>query len=415
MKRLLLIALVAISSLSLQAKNKKNSAPQVSDREFWCNTLYKMSAPVLSNMAEGKLQENFNLEVSPTWDGRNSKVAYMECFGRLMCGLAPWLSLPDDNSKEGQMRAELRAWALRSYANAVDPDSPDYLLWRQEGQTLVDAAFLAESFIRAWDALWEPLDATTKERYINEFQLIRRVDPVYSNWLLFSSTIESFLAKAGASFDLYRINSTVRKMEEWYVGDGWYSDGPGFAANYYNSYVIHPMYIETLKTCIEAGVRGSVNYKSFYDRALPRMQKLSITLERFISPEGTFPVFGRSIPYRTAAMQPLAMLAWYDQLPEDLSRGQVRAALTAVMHRMWDGDQNFDKDGYLTIGFNGSQPGTADVYTNNGSLYLTTTSFLPLGLPADHPFWTEPAQPWTQVKAWGGEAFPKDHVWNDKK
>ena len=153
-----------------------------------------MAYPVLSNLAKGELQKNMLVEVSPTWDGRDKRVAYMECFGRLMAGIAPWLSLPDDNTDEGKMRRELRELALKSYAQAVDPDSPDYLLWRNEGQPLVDAAYVAESFLRAYAALWVPLDETTKQRYITEFTQMRRIDPPYTNWLLFSSTIESFLA-----------------------------------------------------------------------------------------------------------------------------------------------------------------------------------------------------------------------------
>ena len=39
------------------------------------------------------------------------------------------------------------------------------------------------------------------------------------------------------------INSALRKVEEWYVGDGWYSDGPSFGFDYYNGYVLHPMYV----------------------------------------------------------------------------------------------------------------------------------------------------------------------------
>ena len=388
-------------------------APKNQDRAYWCDLAYKMAAPVLSNMAKGELQKNMIVEVSPNWDGRNIKVTYMEAFGRLMAGIAPWLSLPDDNTEEGNMRKQLREWALKSYANAVDPQSPDYLLWRAEGQPLVDAAYVAESFLRAFDQLWMPLDEQTKQRYIEEFTLIRRVDPPYTNWLLFSSTIESFLAKAGAKYDAYRVNSAIRKVEEWYTGDGWYADGPSFAFDYYSSYVFHPMYLETLQAMKDAKAYTRIHYSKYYDRALKRAQKYSLILERLISPEGTFPVFGRSIPYRMAAMQPLALMAWYQELPAGVSNAQVRCALTAVMKRMFQSGNNFNEGGFLTIGFSGRQPNIADWYTNNGSLYMTSLAFLPLGLPATHSFWTDAPQDWTSKRAWSEQPFPKDHHWTD--
>lgn len=366
------------------------------DRAYWVDLLYKMAAPVLSNMAEGNLQKNMIVEVSPNWDGRNKGVTYMETFGRLMAGIAPWLSLPDDETDEGMKRKQLRDWALKSYRNAVDPESPDYLLWRGHGQALVDAAYIAESFLRGYDALWEPLDDTTKSRYIEEFSQLRRVDPPYTNWLLFSSTIEGLLAKAGAQYDEYRVNSAIRKVEEWYTGDGWYADGPEFAFDYYSSYVFHPMYLETLQALKDSKAYTRIHYSNYYNRALRRAQKYSIVLERLISPEGTFPVFGRSIPYRMATMQPLALMAWYEKLPAGLTNGQVRSALTAVMHRMFDDKENFNEGGFLTIGFAGRQPNIADWYTNNGSLYMTSLSFLPLGLPATHPFWTDAQQPFSR-------------------
>ena len=414
MKKLLTILAVALLAMPLQAKKKQ--AKQQSDREYWCEQAYKMARPVLENMAKGELQKNMVVEVSPNWDGRNKKVAYMETFGRLMAGLSPWLTLPDDDTAEGQQRKQLREWALAAYKHAVDPESPDYLAWRGHGQALVDAAYVAESFIRAYDALWMPLDDVTKKRYLEEFKQLRRVEPPYTNWFLFSSTIESFLCKAfgKAEYDDFRVMMPIRKTEEWYVGDGWYADGPVFAFDYYTSYVFHAMYLETLRNMIDAKQTGTrLEYQKYYDRALKRAQKFAIILERFISPEGTFPVIGRSTPYRMAALQPLALMAWYQTLPKELTNGQVRAALTQVMHRMYDQQNNYNDAGFLTIGFCGSQPSTADWYTNNGSLYMTSLSLMPLGLPADHPFWTDPAEPWTQVKAWGGKPFPKDHRWAD--
>ena len=410
-KYLWLLLIVALL-VPLNVSAKKKAEKVKSDRELWAGILYQMAAPVLSNMSEGKLQENMLVELSPTWDGRDKRVTYMECFGRLMAGLASWLSLPDDDTAEGKQRKQLREWALKSYAQSVDPESKDYLLWRKEGQPLVDAAYIAESFLRGYDALWVPLDDLTKQRYIAEFQQLRRVDPPYTNWLLFSSTVECFLKKEGAQTDYYRITSALRKVDEWYVGDGWYSDGEDFAFDYYNSFVIHPMYVECLEVMTNGGKQNIWNVKGGnFPNALKRMQRFGMILERFVSPEGTFPVFGRSITYRTGVLQPLALLSLRGWLPKELPAGQVRAAMTAVIQRMFGDNRNFNAEGYLTLGFNGSQPNISDWYTNNGSLYLASLAFLPLGLPADAPFWTDAPQPWTSKKAWGGEDFPKDHAY----
>ena len=67
---LLLMASLLMSVQTVSAQNKKEKA--VSDRELWVSALYQMAAPVLSNMSEGKLQENMQVELSPTWDGRDT-------------------------------------------------------------------------------------------------------------------------------------------------------------------------------------------------------------------------------------------------------------------------------------------------------------------------------------------------------
>jgi hypothetical protein len=189
------------------------------------------------------------------------------------------------------------------------------------------------------------------------------------------------------------------------VGDGWYSDGPHYAFDYYNSFVIHPMYVEILETLAS---KQKINTRGF-EPALKRMQRYSDILERMISPEGTFPAVGRSITYRLGVFQPLALLAWKYQLPEKQTYGQVRAALTATMKRMFSVAGNFNASGFLQLGFAGHQPDISDYYTNNGSLYITSLVFLPLGLPADHAFWTDAPQDWTSKKAWSGQPFPRDH------
>lgn len=375
------------------------------EREYWTSLLYKISQPVLSNMAKGELRKNMTVEVSPTWDGRDKAVTYMECFGRLISGLAPWLTLPQDNTQEGRQRKQLQEWALQSYTHSVDPASADYLLWRNEGQPLVDSAYFSNALIRAPKQLWEPLEENTKKRIITELKQLRRVKPPYTNWLLFAAMNEAFLMMIGEDYDPMRIDLTIKKMEEWYVGDGWYADGTRFHFDYYNSFVIHPMLLEILEVMFNL---NKVNRKT-YEQALKRCQRYAEHLERLISPEGTFPPFGRSLTYRTGAFQPLSLLAWKKQLPEKLSEGQVRAALTAVHQSIFSNPTNFTKDGYLTIGFAGHQPELGDWYSNNGSMYITSESFLPLALAVSDTFWTAEKEDWTAKKAYANFKFNKDY------
>ncbi len=391
-------------------------------RAAWVELAERLAVPILEPLAEGRLREALSveagtLELAPTWGRRDRRVVYLETFSRLMAGLAPWLALPDDGTAESAVRARLRALALKGCANAVDPDSPDNLQIALGGQTLVDAAYLAESFLRAWDALWLPLDETTKQRYIDAFTALRRHVPPYQNWVLFCSLEEAFLLRAGAPIDGYRLRTGLYKTEEWYVGDGWYADGPGFSFDYYNAYVIQPMYLECLDELVRAKcwlvpyVAADGRRRNAGERrgdALRRIQRYAVQLERFISPEGTYPAFGRSITYRMAVFQPLALLAWRKELPPELAEGQVRAALDAVRRRMFADDRNFGPGGFLALGFNGHQPEIADGYTHTGSLYMTTLFLLPLGLPPTDSFWTCPDADWTAKRAWAGAPFKKD-------
>jgi hypothetical protein len=145
------------------------------------------------------------------------------------------------------------------------------------------------------------------------------------------------------------------------------------------------------------------------DLALRRMRRYDRQIERLISPEGTYPAIGRSLTYRMGAFHTLALSAWKYGLHEQLSNGQVRAALTAVMKRLFAMPGVFDDNGFLRLGMTGHQPGISDYYTNAGSLYITSLVFLPLGLAPDHDFWTAAPEAWTSKKAWSGEPFTKDY------
>jgi hypothetical protein len=382
--------------------------PVPGDREYNVDLMIRICRPVIEQLSKGKLKATMPTEVAPSYAKPVGKVTYLEAFGRTLAGIAPWLELGEDNTMEGSKRIEMLEMTRKAIAMAVDPASPDYMNFtgKFDAQPLVDGAFLAHGLLRAPKQVWGRLSAKTQQQVIDGLISLRSIKAFTNNWVLFSAIIEAMLLKFGADWDRKPIDLAVQKMMEWYKGDSMYGDGAHFHYDYYNSFVIQPMLVDVLKVMAEKEESSKANY----ELALKRMQRYAAILERQVSPEGTFPVVGRSMPYRNAAFQALAQIALEEKLPEEVSPAQVRCALTAVNKRIFEVPGTFDKKGWLQIGFCGHQPEMADVYTSTGSLYLCSTGFLALGLPAANPFWSAPAQPWTSRKVYAGAPVKKDHA-----
>ena len=271
------------------------------------------------------------------------------------------------------------------------------------GQPVVDAAFLALGLLRAPNQLWGKLDSQQRSNVVAALKSSRVIKPGESNWLLFSATIEAALWQFTGECEMKPIEYAVQRHEQWYVGDGTYGDGAEFHWDYYNSYVIQPMLLEVLRVCAEK--KNPLG--DLYPKILARAQRYAVVQERLISPEGTFPVIGRSSAYRFGAFQLLADISLQHKLPDELKPAAVRGALTAVIRRMIEAPDTFDAQGWLQVGAVGHQPSIRESYISTGSLYLCLCGMLQLGLPADDPFWTAPAEPWTQKKIWSGDGHSR--------
>jgi hypothetical protein len=389
--------LFVILSLSVSGQKKYDN------RAYWVSVLTKISDPVLTNLAEEKLRVNMPIECK---DPKRKEVAHLEAFGRTLVGISPWLELGVDATQEGKLREKYILLTRKAIANAVNPNSPDFLNFnKNSAQPLVDAAFMANGLLHGFYQLWLPLDTITKVNVIKALQSTRVIKPGENNWLLFSAMVETFMLKVGAQYNGKAIEYALKKHAEWYKGDGAYGDGPEFHWDYYNSFVIQPMLLTITNILRESAQDTIMSYKT----VLKRAQRFAAIQERLISPEGTYPPIGRSLVYRFGAFQNLSQVALNKQLPNDVSPAQVRSALSAVIFRLMTAPGLFDKNGWLTIGFYGSQSNLAEGYINTGSLYLCTTGFVALGLPAVDPFWTSAAEDWTSVKIWKGVNIPADH------
>ena len=385
--------------------NGKAQQSGAEDRAFWVETLTRIADPVLTNLSNNTLKKNMPYE---SLSKDRSDFSHLEAVGRLICCMSPWLELGPDNTPEGQLRDKYIRLAVKGLKNAVNPESPDYLVFGKPYQPLVDAAFLAQGLLRARTQLWDKLDSQAKEWMITEFKRSRAIKPWDNNWLLFASTVEAALLEFTGECDMDRLTYGVKKFrDDWYKGDALYGDGPAFHMDYYNSFVIHPMLTDVLLVMKKHNLEGA----DFVDTQLPRLTRYAEQLERFISPEGTFPVVGRSIVYRFGAFHALAQASLMQVLPERVKPAQVRCAMTAVIRNQMKSPKNFDANGWLRVGFTGEQIDMSESYINTGSVYLCAVGLLALGLPASNEFWSAPYAEWTNLRAWKGESDVKaDHA-----
>lgn len=375
-------------------------------RTDWVEIADKIARPVLTALSQGQLRATMPVEISPQSNRTNRpEVTHLEALGRLLAGIAPWLELGDDGSAEGKLRGELADLARAAIAAGTNPDSPDFLNFHNGQQPLVDTAFLAQAMLRAPKELWAKLSPEVQANFADCLESTRDRKPGFNNWLLFAATTEAALCKMGRFWDRMRVDYALRQHEQWYRGDGAYSDGPQFHWDYYNAFVIQPMILDIL-----AAVGTEGNWGLTLEVALHRARRFAEVQERLISPEGTFPPIGRSLAYRMGALQVLGQMALWNQLPDGVSPAQVRCALTAVLRRMMDAPGTFDERGWLTIGFCGHQPSIGEVYISTGSTYLCAVGLLPLGLPDSHPFWVDADALWTGAKAWSGVDLAPDHA-----
>ena len=375
------------------------------DRQYWVQTIVKIADPVIRNLSQDNLRKSIPIgRSSSALASSREFITHMESVGRTIAGIAPWLELGSDDTPEGKLRSKYIEMTCKALANSVDPTSNDYFNSTATRQILVNSAFLIQGLLQAPTQLWGNLDVITCERLIEQWKSTRAMKPGNNNWLLFSAMVECGLKEFSGEWNFSVVERALNSHKEWYKGDGIYGDGADFHLDYYNSYVIHPLLLQVLKVV----VKYDASYQSFLDEEWTRFVRYAEIQERMIAPDGSYPVWGRSVSYRSAAFQVLGATALFHRLPETLKPGQVRSAMTAMLKRLFEQPGTFDTDGWLTVGVCGNQQELGDTYLSTPCVYLCSLGFLPLGLPADDPFWCYPAEPWTSVKAFGGMEFPID-------
>ncbi|MFD3521625.1 DUF2264 domain-containing protein [Streptomyces sp. NPDC058653] len=293
----------------------------------------------------------------------------------------------------GQVDEALIERYAAGLAAGTDPSSGE--AWpplADRTQPMVEAASIAIGLHETRPWIWDRLDTRVQERvaeWLGGFIGRRTHD---NNWRLFQVVSEQFLASVGAPHSRSDIENGLDRIEDWYVGGGWYTDGDGRKFDYYAGWAMH-LY-PLLWSRIVAGTRGPGGEPGDdggrTEVYRERLARFLTTYPHFFGADGAPVHQGRSLTYRFAAATPVWMgaLAGRTPLAPGLTR---RLASGAVRHFVERGAP--DERGLLTLGWYDAFLPVTQLYSGPASPYWASKAFVGLLLPADHAVWTEPERP----------------------
>ncbi|MFF0161435.1 DUF2264 domain-containing protein [Streptomyces sp. NPDC005263] len=250
-------------------------------------------------------------------------------------------------------------------------------------QPLVEAASIALALRLTRQSLWDRLDDGVRQRAAAWLGDALTAEPWPCNWELFPVTVGGFLAEIGHRPESARqaVDRGLERIEQWYVGDGWYTDGDGRKFDYYNGWAMH------LYPVLHAWLANDTTLLDLYGG---RLERHLADYARLFGGDGAPMHQGRSLTYRFATTAPLWLGALTGRTP--LAPGQTRRLASGALQYFLDRGA-VDERGLLTLGWHGPDPAVLQGYSGPASPYWASKGFLGLLLPPDHPVWTAPEEP----------------------
>ncbi|MEU4223448.1 DUF2264 domain-containing protein [Nonomuraea sp. NPDC026600] len=248
-------------------------------------------------------------------------------------------------------------------------------------QPLVEAASIALALHETRPWLYDRLSPAQQERVVAWLAgFVGRRTPD-NNWVLFRVVVEQFLAEVGGPYEAAEITDGLERIEEWYVGDGWYSDGAGKNFDYYAGWAMH------LYPVLWARMAGDTARLERYGE---RLRLFLGQYQHLFAADGGPVHQGRSLTYRFATAAPLWLGALTGSSP--LPPGRTRRIASGVLRHFTERGVP-DERGLLTLGWYDTFLPVTQSYSGPGSPYWASKAFLGLLLPPEHPVWTDAEVP----------------------
>ncbi|MFC4321552.1 DUF2264 domain-containing protein [Litchfieldia salsa] len=304
-------------------------------------------------------------------------VAEFEGFSRILWGLAPFLAGTDEDDEMWEVY-------LEGIKNGTNPHHAEY--WGEIGdydQKAVEMAAFGLALLLIPEKVWEPLSEEEKQHFSNWLNQINRVKVWDCNWLFFPVLVNLGLKNVRLPYDQGKVAENLDRIDQFYLDNGWYSDGYDGHSDYYVPFAIHFYGLIYAKVMEKEDPKRSEQYK----------QRAEIFAKEFIywfSEDGSSLPYGRSLTYRfsQAAFWSAAVFAGIKPFSLGVMKGLILRNL-----RWWFEQSILNHNGILTIGYAYPNLVMAENYNSPGSPYWALKTFLPLAFDNVHPFWKAEEEP----------------------
>lgn len=342
--------------------------------------LFNILNPLKDYYSEGKAY----LKLGNTGACYCERAAQIEGFSRPLWALAPYYAC--ENEQTDDFFAGLYS---RGFANGANPFHREY--WGEISdydQIIVEMAAMGLALLLAPEKLFYPLKEEEQKNIAAWLYTINDHKYPDNNWVLFQLIVNIGLKNVGMAYNENMIEWAVKKLDEWYLGDGWYVDGYTRCADYYVPFGIH-FYSLIYAKYIE---------KAYPDRSNRLKERARLFAKDFIywfDKNGAAIAYGRSQTYRFAQAAFWSALVWADASPFPL--GVVKGIINRHL-KSWLDAPIFDNAGILTIGYKYPNLLMSERYNAPGSPYWAMKTFLFMALPADHEFFSVEEEPLPELE-----------------
>lgn len=298
--------------------------------------------------------------------------AETEAFCRPLWGLVPfWAGGGND--------AELEEIYAKGFASGSDPENADY--WGEchdRDQRFVEMASIAYGLLMSPQKVWEPLSQNEKDNLVNWLWQINTHEVCDSNWIFFRVMVNIALKSLNLKYSEERILSDLARIEDFYISNGWYSDGERGQKDYYIAFAIH-FYSLIFAKYMEN------DYPMYAKRFKQRAMDFAQDFIYWFDENGEALPYGRSLTYRFAQVSfwSACLIADIRPFPTGVIKGIIERHL-----KVWNESNMLDNAGILTVGYKYPNLLMAEHYNAPGSPYWGLKAFAFLSLDDDHEFWS---------------------------